>query len=159
MLKNMATDIYLYRKDRRWQKASKVIEVTLSELDAWSSEYRDIFGNTTNLFAGLGTNSAGGSPFASSTTFSAAAAVIPSSFTGGSLTSNTVGTYAGGLSVRGTNDLSTAISDEINHEPLRQTSLKRSFWKFDRGASAAPRYLYAEYLQGDQILDNPPETI
>lgn len=240
----MATDIYLYRKDRRWQKASKVIEVTMTgnqtayasitgvastnivtvtgatladgqiltlsaktggsgvslgvgyyiinasgaagqlsltpggsvvalstnitagagivsqpELSVWSSEYRDIFGNTTDLFAGLGTNSAGGAPFASSTTFSAAAAVIPSSFTGGSLTSATVGTYAGGLSVRGTSDLSTAISDEISHYPLRQNLLNKSFWKFDRGGSVSPRYLYAEYLQGDQILDNPPETL
>jgi len=53
----------------------------------------------------------------------------------------------------------TNESDEVAHQPLRQTSLARSFWKFDRGASVEPRYLYAEYLLGDQILDNPPETV
>lgn len=238
----MATDIYLYRKDRRWQKASKVIEVTMTsnqtayasitgvastnivtvtgatladgqiitlsaktggsglslgvgyyiinasgatgqlsltpggsvvalgtnisagagivsqpELSVWSSEYRDLFGNTTSLFASAGVNSPTGVPYSGSNTFSASAAVIPSTFIGGSTSSNT--TINGGLTVSGTSDLSVSISDEINHEPLRQTSLKKSFWKFDRGASAAPRYLYAEYLQGDQILDNPPETI
>lgn len=160
----MATDIYLYRKDRRWQKFSKIDEIVLTgdsepDMNVWSSEYRDIFGNTTNLFAGLGTNSAGGSPFASSTTFSAAAAVIPSSFTGGSLTSATIGTYAGGLSVRGTSDLSTAISDEISHTDLRQSVLKKTHWRFQQANGATPTYLYATWADGDQISNNPPETI
>ena len=237
----MATDIYLYRKDRRWQKASKVIEVTMTgnqtayasitgvastnivtvtgatladgqiltlsaktggsgvslgvgyyiinasgaagqlsltpggsvvalstnitagagivsqpELSVWSSEYRDIFGNTTDLFATLGINTPTGVPYVGANTFSAAAAVIPSSYTGGVVVTGTV--QPGGLSVNGAS-LSTAISDEISHYPLRQNLLNKSFWKFDRGGSVSPRYLYAEYLQGDQILDNPPETL
>lgn len=243
MVKNMASDVYLYRKDRRWQKASKVIDVTMTsnqtayagitgvastnivtvtgatladgqiltlsaktggsglslgvgyyiinasgaagqlsltpggsvvalstnisagagivsqpELSVWSSEYRDIFGNTTDLFAGLGIDTPTGVPYVGTSTFSASAAVIPSDFTGGGVTS-TLATSIGGLSVRGTSDLSIAISDEISHHPLRQNFLKKSFWKFDRGASSIPRYLYAEYMQGDQILDNPPETV
>ena len=134
--------------------------VSQPELSVWSSEYRDIFGNTTNLFAGLGidTELPSGVPLVGASTFSASVAVIPSSFTGGGLTTSVLG-GEGGLSVRGTSDLSTSTSDEIAHEPLRQNFLKKSFWKFDRGASAAPRYLYAEYMQGDQILDNPPETV
>lgn len=157
-------DVFLYRKDRRWQKFSKIDEIVLTgdsepDMNVWSSEYRDIFGNTTDLFAGLGTNSAGGAPFASSTTFSASAAVIPSSFTGGSLTSATVGTYAGGLSVRGTSDLSTAISDEISHTDLRQSVLKKTHWRFRQANSATPTYLYATWADGDQISNNPPETL
>jgi hypothetical protein len=242
MVKNMGTDIYLYRKDRRWQKASKVIEVTMTsnqtayasvtgvastnivtvtgatladgqiltlsaktggsgvslgvgyyiinasgaagqlsltpggsvvalgtnitagsgivsqpELSVWSSEYRDIFGNTTDLFASVGVDSPSGIPYVGENAFNAAAAVIPSTFIGGGTASNL--TPNGGLAVNGTSDLSVAISDEINHHPLRQNFLKKSFWKFDRGASSIPRYLYAEYMQGDQILDNPPETV
>lgn len=239
----MATDIYLYRKDRRWQKASKVIEVTMTsnqtayasitgvastnivtvtgatladgqiltlsaktggsglslgvgyyiinasgatgqlsltpggsvvalgtnitagagivsqpELSVWSSEYRDLFGNTTDLYTQLGIDTPTGVPYVGASPFGAAAAVIPSSFTGGGVTISTFPAQ-GGLSVLGTSDLSVAISDEISHHPLRQNLLNKSFWKFDRGGSVSPRYLYAEYLQGDQILDNPPETI
>jgi hypothetical protein len=244
MVKNMASDVYLYRKDRRWQKFSKIDEIVLTgvqavyqgvtgsnssdqltiasnrlfngdavyfqvitggsalavnvtyyvinksgntfqlastvggsalnlgsditagtlvqtqpDMNVWSSEYRDLFGNTTNLFAGLGTNSAGGAPFASATPFSAAAAVIPSSFTGGSLTATTIGSYPGGLSVRGTSDLSTAISDEISHTDLRQSVIKKTHWRFRQANSATPTYLYATWADGDQISNEPPETV
>jgi hypothetical protein len=225
MVKNMATDIYLYRKDRRWQKASKVIDVTLTsnqtayagvtsavnvitvpgaslingqiltfgsvsggsgvsvgvgyyivgatgstianlsltpggsvvaigtaitagtvivsqpELCVWSSEYRDIFASNVD-----GTRQEGG-------------------MSGLLESSNSVMSYSGpgiaSATTTGDNVLITVTnqSDEVAHAPLRQSFLKRTFWKFDRGASAAPRYLYAEYLTGDQILDNPPETV
>jgi hypothetical protein len=132
--------------------------VQAAPMQVWSTEFRDIFGNTTNLFAGTGTTTAGGVPYAVQTAFEAAAAVIPSEFDGGAVTATTIGSYAGGLSVRGTTDLSTSISDEINHQPLRQTLLNRSFWIFDRGANATPRYLPAEYQEGDIIATSPPNT-
>jgi len=227
MVKNMASDIYLYRKDRRWQKASKVIDVTLTsnqtayasvtgvastnivtvtgatladgqiltlsaktggsgvslgvgyyiinasgatgqlsltpggsvvalgtnitapsagivsqpELCVWSSEYRDIFSSNVD-----GTKQGGG-------------------LSGSLESSNSVMSYSGpgiaSATTTGNNVLITVTdqSDEVTHTPLRQSFLKRTFWKFDRGASSAPRYLYAEYLTGDQILDNPPETV
>jgi hypothetical protein len=131
--------------------------VSQPELSVWSSEYRDIFSNTTDLFASVGVDSPTNIPYVGEKPFNAAAAVIPSTFIGGGTSSNL--TPNGGLSVNGTSDLSVVISDEINHYPLRQTFLKKSFWKFDRGASVEPRYLYAEYMLGDQILDNPPETV
>lgn len=51
-----------------------------------------------------------------------------------------------------------AKSDELAHVPLRQSLLKKTHWKFDRGASVAPRYLYAVWTDGDIIADNPPDT-
>ena len=49
-------------------------------------------------------------------------------------------------------------SDELSHTALRQSLLKKTHWKFDRGASVAPRYLYAVWADGDIIADNPPDT-
>lgn len=50
------------------------------------------------------------------------------------------------------------LSDEVNHVPLRQTWLNKTHWRFDRGGSAEPRYLYATWADGDIIADNPPGT-
>ena len=52
----------------------------------------------------------------------------------------------------------TSRSDELAHANLRQSLINRTHWKFDRGATALPRYLYATWLDGDIIADNPPET-
>lgn len=49
-------------------------------------------------------------------------------------------------------------SDELSHTALRQSLLKKTHWKFDRGVSATPRYLYAVWADGDIIADNPPDT-
>ena len=232
----MAQDVYLYRKDRRWQKASKVIDVTLTsnqtayasvtgvastnivtitgatladgqiltlsqktggsgvslgvgyyiinasgaagqlsltpggsvvalgtnitapsagivsqpELGVWSSEYRDIFSSNINTGGSLPVGNMSGSVSSSG------------SFPGlVNITTANTGDLIGFTTTIGSSSTLTIVneSDEVAHIPLRQTFLKRSFWKFDRGASAAPRYLYAEYMIGDQILDNPPETL
>lgn len=239
----MATDIYLYRKDRRWQKASKVIEVTMTsnqtayasitgvastnivtvtgatladgqiltlsaktggsglslgvgyyiinasgatgqlsltpggsvvalgtdisagagivsqpELSVWSSEYRDIFSsNVDGTFA----NNEGG--LSGPTIIKEANnqnSVISYSGPGIASAATTVAEATTGIEATRIIVMSvTNQSDEAAHAPLRQTLLKRTFWKFDRGGSVSPRYLYAEYMQGDQILDNPPETL
>ena len=236
----MATDIYLYRKDRRWQKASKVIEVTMTsnqtayagitgvastnivtvtgatladgqiltlsaktggsglslgvgyyiinasgatgqlsltpggsvvalgtnitapsagivsqpELSVWSSEYRDIFSSSVEVNNPI---PAGATGIGGNVPFTSNVSLIPGLLNSELLT-NPGGFILPNIGLVGSN-VTTSTSDEIAHVPLRQTFLKRSFWKFDRGASAAPRYLYAEYMIGDQILDNPPETI
>lgn len=49
-------------------------------------------------------------------------------------------------------------SDELAHANLRQSLLNKTHWKFDRGTSSLPRFLYATWLDGDVISDNPPET-
>ena len=123
--------------------------VSIDEMRVWSAEFRDQFSNTTTLWPTTV------SPAVAPGSFVGAAAVVPTVFGGGG--ANAV-TGTGGLAVTGTTDLTASVSDEIAHVPLRQSVLNRTFWKFDRGSSVSPRYLYAEYLQGDQIFDNPPET-
>jgi hypothetical protein len=222
-----ASDLYLYRKDRRWQKCSKVLEVFLS---GSQTAYASVTGNaTTNVVTITGatlangmqvtfTNIVGGSGLTANTAYyviAASGATCQLSLTqGGSaidFTTNIVsgsvivsnaqmrvwssefrdifqtsasgqaagatgssGNYStvlpgignpdftlsfpsGTFNIQNNNNL-TLYSDEAAHAPLRQTLLNRTFWIFDRGASVDPRYLYAEYMQGDQILDNPPET-
>lgn len=224
-----ASDIYLYRKDRRWQKCSKVLEVFLS---GSQTAYASVTGNaTTNVVTITGatlangmqvtfTNIVGGSGLTANTAYyviAASGATCQLSLTqGGSaidFTTNIVSgsvivsneqmrvwssefrdifqtsataaiptsavslTFNGSTTIPGVGDPSvesiiigsglrgvqnknnlTIYSDEAAHAPLRQTLLNKTFWIFDRGASVDPRYLYAEYIQGDQILDNPPET-
>lgn len=235
----MAEDLYLYRKDRRWQKVSNVIEVTMTsnqtayasvtgasatdivtvtgatlvdgqiltltaktggsgvsvgvgyyiinasgataelsltpggsvvalgtditagagivsqpELRVWSSEFRDTFSSSVAVDSSI-------NQVDSLSTLTGTASGTVSIPGVGNVVST--GTSTGGSPTASTDVTSTVTlseeSDEVAHQPLRQTSLARSFWKFDRGASVEPRYLYAEYLQGDQILDNPPETL
>lgn len=224
-----ASDIYLYRKDRRWQKCSKVLEVFLS---GSQTAYASVTGNaTTNVVTITGatlangmqvtfTNIVGGSGLTANTAYYVIAAsgatcqlsltqggsaidfttnivsgsvivsneqmrvwssefrdIFQTSATGAVPTSATTLTFNGSTTLPGIGDPSvesvitgglfkgvqnknnlTLYSDEAAHAPLRQTLLNRTFWIFDRGASVDPRYLYAEYIQGDQILDNPPET-
>lgn len=127
--------------------------VSIDEMRVWSSEFRDTFSNTTTLWPDTGSYPATVAPGS----FEGAAAVIPTAFMGGGST-GLLNSGTGGLAVGGTTDLLASVSDEIAHVPLRQSVLNRTFWKFDRGSSVSPRYLYAEYVQGDQIFDNPPET-
>lgn len=148
MVKNMALDVYLYRKDRRWQKASKVIDVTLETEEVWSSEFRDIFSSSVNINGNSSVALTGSSSSSGSGSFPG---IVDFSVNNEQIT----------LAEHVSNSTLTVISqsDEVAHAPLRQTLLTRTFWKFDRGAGAVPRFLYAEYMQGDQILDNPPETL
>jgi hypothetical protein len=128
--------------------------VSQPELCVWSSEFRDIFNNTNTIYADPGATL----PLTNSS-FNVDVALIPGALAYAELTDPTVpsiGETTGGL---GAASVTSSVSDEISHYPLRQTFLKKSFWKFDRGASVEPRYLYAEYMLGDQILDNPPETV
>ena len=128
--------------------------VSQPELLIWSSEFRDIFNNTNTVYA----SPSGTLPY-TNTAFNVDVALIPGSLAYAQVFDATLpapGFPTGGLA---TASATTSISDDINHQPLRQTFLKRSFWKFDRGTDITPRYLYAEYMLGDQILDNPPETV
>lgn len=131
--------------------AATMVVLADDEIKVWSSEYRDLFatqgsaasgaGNTTGAelsaqfsFPGIGEGD--------STLTYAQNVALPA------LPSATV-TFTPTVSV---------MSDEAAHAPLRQTLLKRTHWKFDRGASAAPRYLYASWQDGDIIADNPPDN-
>lgn len=129
--------------------------VSQPELCIWSSEFRDIFNKTNSVFAAP----TGALPL-TNTAFDVDVAIIPGSLAYADLTDPTMGASIGDVTAGlGASSITTSVSDEISHTPLRQTLLKRSFWKFDRGTDISPRYLYAEYMLGDQILDNPPETV
>lgn len=131
------------------------IRVLTDDLRVWSAEFRDQFSNTTTLWPELGT--VPGTPITAAGTFVGAAAVIPTTFTGGGSYANpTTGAVVGGLAVLGTTDLLTSVSDEIAHAPLRQTLLKRTHWRFDI-VDFGP--LYATWADGDIIATNPPNSI
>lgn len=119
--------------------------VTTQQMRVWSSEFRDVFSSTIqgqNQSPTPGTNPAA---------FSVSG---PGTF------SNLNSGYDGTTTPTVTNVTPTIStnSDEVDHIPLRQTFLNRSFWLFDRGASATPRYLPSEYMEGDIIATNPPQT-
>ena len=138
-----ATDLYLIRKNQQCVKYSAVEALsvtgpaTTDEIEVWSSEFRDIFSSSAQIPV-VGNVQGGG--------------VAAGSYSG-------PGTFS--LSATNTTAVaptSIAASDEVSHEGLRQTALKRTFWKFDLGAASTPRYLYAWVLEGDIIANNPPDT-
>jgi hypothetical protein len=121
------------------------------EIRVWSSEFRDIFTNTTTLWPETGASAGAVAPGS----FVGAAAVIPSVFKGGG--ANAI-TGTGGLAVDGEADLRASVSDEINHQPLRQTFLARTHWIFTI-ENGTPASLAAEWQTGDVIAPYPPNTV
>jgi hypothetical protein len=123
--------------------------VSIDEILVWSGEYRDIFASAATIAASSVagnisspcTYSAPG--MISSAAFVTTATIVP--------TTSTTNTF--------TPTAAASQSDETAHEPLRQTALKRTCWKFDYGAAATPRYGYAFVMDGDIIANNPPETV
>ena len=147
----MASDLYLIRKNQQWVKYTAVEALsvtgaaTTDEIEVWSAEYRDIF-TPTGLYLTASVQS--GAPIGSAPTMTAIKATdIAVGSTGGTNPTTIV-----------TGTAVATDSDEIAHEGLRQTKLPRTAWKFDFGASVAPRYAYAFVELGDIIANNPPET-
>lgn len=132
-----------------------VIIATADEMNVWSSEFRDIFNQTGAGWAGAGTYSTASVNKAVDPVVGQAGVVL----TPGALSVGAIGPPGIETAVKiGTTAITAAISDEITHTPLRQTLLKRTHWKFDRGSGHTPRYLYATWADGDIIANNPPET-
>lgn len=105
----------------------------------WSSEFRDVgFTPTTNIDRLTDTGYIAVGPV-----YANEGATIQASAIGDNPQINPVSSRA-------------RLPDNIAHEPLRQSLLFRTHWKFDRGASSAPRYLFATWERGDVIADNPP---
>jgi hypothetical protein len=142
-----ATDVYLIRKNQQWVKFSAVIDVTVTgptttdEIEVWSGEYRDIFSSAVTVAGNLNPSSLSG----------------PGTYTGATATFTLVSTNPHTEQNQLAVTAGTA-SDETAHEPLRQTALKRTCWKFDYGVAATPRYGYAFVMDGDIVSNNPPET-
>lgn len=114
--------------------------VQTAPMQVWSTEFRDAFQSTFN-----GTITALGYTYTASTT-------VPGTL------DHVDSTIDGLPQVATQTPVIASESDEVAHQPLRQTLLNRSFWIFDRGASATPRYLPAEYQEGDIIATSPPNT-
>lgn len=132
-----------------------VIIATADELNVWSSEFRDIFNQTGAGWAGLGDFYNGSTVSGSDPVVGQAGVVI----TPGALEISGMGVTGAETGIKvGSTSATAAISDEIAHAPYRQTLLKRTHWKFDRGSTATPRYLYATWADGDIVANNPPET-
>lgn len=116
--------------------------VSIDELLVWSGEFRDIFSSAVTVAGNLNPSSLSG----------------PGTYTGATATFTLVSTNPHTEQNQMVVTAGTA-SDETAHEPLRQTALKRTCWKFDYGAAATPRYGYAFVMDGDIVANNPPETV
>lgn len=122
--------------------------VSTDAMRAWSSEFRDIFNYSNETIVTVGGASAG-------LLESGGVSILPEGVvatvpTGGASVSLPLFSTVTGLN--------TSVSDEVSHQPLRQTLLNKTFWLFDMGASAQPRYLPAEYQEGDIISTSPPQV-
>lgn len=144
---------------------------TQPEMNIWSSEYRDLFDVETSLFSAPGsltvTSTGPGSIDIDSVTSEKLifkAGLIPTE----PLTQETVGgTYTQNVGITSTltqtsvvpTTVTSTTSDEVSHTPLRQSVLKKTHWRFRQANSATPTYLYATWADGDQISNEPPETV
>lgn len=143
---------------------------TQPELNVWSSEYRDLFDVDTSLYSAPGsftvTSTGGGiqTDAVVSEKLQYKAALIPTE----PLTQETVnGAYSQTIGITQNSTQTSVVptgatsttSDEVSHTPLRQSILKRTHWRFRQANSATPAYLYATWADGDQISNNPPETL
>jgi hypothetical protein len=129
-----------------------VIIATADEINVWSAEFRDIFNQTGAGWGAYGSYTSGGATATAvdPVVGQAGVVVVPDSL-------SPLAISTGGIKL-GASTMLPAISDEVAHASLRQTLLKRTHWKFDRGSGHTPRYLYATWADGDIIANNPPET-
>lgn len=117
--------------------------VSIDELLVWSGEFRDIFSSAVTVAGNLNPSSLSG----------------PGTYTGATTTLTLYTSAPPQVEMNQIAVTAGTASDETAHEPLRQTALKRTCWKFDYGAAATPRYGYAFVMDGDIVANNPPETV
>lgn len=131
--------------------------VSNDSMRAWSSEFRDIFTASTPIYTDLSADTSGNWHGAELVTSSVAALPTALKYYDGTINDPGVSITATPW-VLAAEAFTASVSDEINHFPLRQTLLQKTFWLFDMGASAQPRYLPAEYQEGDIIATSPPQV-
>lgn len=147
---------------------------TQPELNVWSSEYRDLFDVDTALYSAPGSLTVvQGNPLTGTPTVTTSVTSEKLQFKAGliptePLTQQTVsGTYSQFTSSQNYNTNTSVVptgvtsttSDEVSHANLRQSVLKKTHWRFRQANSATPTYLYATWADGDQISNEPPETV
>lgn len=131
------------------------------EMKVWSSEYRDQFASTISSINSGPAQESGVVSFNSSMS---APAILEKGETRSGARPPLEALVCPDIvacqydSYQQTSPTIGAKSDELAHVPLRQSLLKKTHWKMDRGASVTPRYLYAVWADGDIIADNPPDT-
>lgn len=133
-----------------------VLIYTQNELFVWSGEYRDTFTPGTATIEFPTTVTISGAP--SSDTIQVTGNIVPPQ--GGTFDTTTDGSDGPkpAMLVGAPQNISTSTSDEYAHTPLRQSALRKTHWRF-RQASGSPTYLYAVWMEGDQISNSPPETV
>jgi hypothetical protein len=132
--------------------------VSTDAMRAWSSEFRDIFTASTPIQTDLSEIISSGNWYSADSVTSPVAA-LPTTLKNYDGSVNGSGVSITAIPWNLTAEAFTAsVSDEINHFPLRQTLLQKTFWLFDMGATAQPRYLPAEYQEGDIIATSPPQV-
>lgn len=134
------TGTYLVSPSQTRDSATLTGTGDTDSMTVWSSEFRDV-GFTPTLATGSGISDA--DRLGALNVYITETAVV---------TASGIGEYP----QVGTGAAKARLPDNIAHEPLRQSLLFRTHWKFDRGASSAPRYLFATWERGDVIADNPP---
>lgn len=135
--------------------SATTVLVQTDDFLVWSADYRDIF-------SGLGTaqGTAGGGAKPGGGTYGQVPLGAPQGF-GIALnpadTTSYFTTSSGGVETTYlTGTVKIMASDDVNHEPLRQTFLAKTYWKFT--CSTGPSPLYAEVLEGDIIANTAPNT-
>lgn len=128
------------------------ILVQTDELLVWSTEYRDIF-------AGLGVQGASEPKSQSGVSYNAPFGA-PQGYgiyadPNQGITTELVASGIGSVAYLAGQPKAT-VSDEVGHNPLRQTFLPRTHWKFTMSTGPSP--LYATWADGDIIANNPPNT-
>jgi hypothetical protein len=107
----------------------------------WSSEYRNQF---STVIRSLTSNAGAGAVPSTEINLPATIESVVTSFLSGVLT--VTPTYL-------------EMSDEAAGVPLRQDPLRKTFWRFNVGSADEPVYLYAEFVPGDAVSNNPPNTV
>jgi len=121
--------------------SATTVLIQTDELMVWSAEYRDIFNPEGVTLQTSNVNGVG--------TLPTMTAALASNLVMNPAVAGPVAGYTSG-------DPSTTNSDEIGHNPLRQTFLARTHWKFTMSTGPSP--LYATWADGDIIANNPPNT-
>jgi len=125
---------------------TSTILLQTDELFVWSTEYRDIFNGSSNLYYSSTGASSALLPVASDLIYSGTVTITPP----------VGGVTPTGINVAPVSAPYSTTSDEVFHNPLRQTDLARTHWKFTMSTGPSP--LYATWADGDIIANNPPNT-
>lgn len=115
---------------------------TPAEKRIWSPQYRDQFQTTIRVLAPPANNASPSSEINVPATLTRLESTFSTISSPVSSTNTAEPTYA-------------ELSDEVAHEPLRQTLLCVSHWRFTLVAGG---FLYAVWQDGDIVSNNPPET-